>query len=671
MAGDTAPAGILALRQLFTGNLRRTALTLFSAMAILVLGLSTFVFWTMRSESDAVAAFAEKVEKSNRLLSHLVSAQQNARYDLARARLSLAEYAATRDPAGLETAIREFGEHSRRFSGNVKAALEAAKALESGDIVAALQRAEKNILAFAAKAVEAARQNPSGVSADGKLRFDMLALSVQETLDEATQEIDPVRQRIEAGVAKEKAALDDVRAQTRGGAFAAIAAILVVIAAGCHWTIRRAAQPLEWITFTFSRLVLGELDYDVYEAGRTDEIGRLGETYRKFRVIARERNEAQKKSEDQEATIREQRDRTDRERAASAAEQEQAIRVLADGLARIADRDLSHRIVEAVPAAYGNLVEDYNGALEKLEGAMGKVMEGVGVISGSAQEITAAADDLSRRTEQQAASLEETAAALQEVMTAVRRNAAAAGRAQEAVTATKAEAQGSGAIVDKATEAMARIEKSSTDIASIIGLIDEISFQTNLLALNAGVEAARAGEAGRGFAVVASEVRALAQRSAEAAKEIKGLILTSKTEVADGVKLVRSTGDALERIVTEVVSISAMVSEIAAGASEESSAIQQINIAVGQMDQDTQKNAAMVEQTTAASHALRQEAQELSQSVGSFRLSWVVDAMQAASAPSRQSRPQAFEAAHGGAHQGQALARQLEAQPAEDDWTEF
>jgi methyl-accepting chemotaxis protein len=231
-----------------------------------------------------------------------------------------------------------------------------------------------------------------------------------------------------------------------------------------------------------------------------------------------------------------------------------------------------------------------------------------------------ASDDLSRRTEQQAASLEETAAALDEITATVKKSAEGATHAHQVVAAADEDAKKSAVVVREAVQAMDAIAKSSQQISQIIGVIDEIAFQTNLLALNAGVEAARAGDAGRGFAVVASEVRALAQRSAEAAKEIKGLISASSIQVTNGVRLVAETGQSLERIMLQVTEINDVVSGIAAGAKEQATGLAEVNTAINQMDQVTQQNAAMVEQSTAASHSLSQETAQLAGLIGQFRV---------------------------------------------------
>ncbi len=290
------------------------------------------------------------------------------------------------------------------------------------------------------------------------------------------------------------------------------------------------------------------------------------------------------------------------------------------GLSALAAGKLAHRINADFPGDYAALKSDFNDAMSKLEDAMSVITNNALAMQTGAGEISQAADDLSRRTEQQAATLEETAAALDQITATVRRTAEGAQRANVVVTDARNDAEVSGNVVAKAITAMGEIEASADQISQIIGVIDEIAFQTNLLALNAGVEAARAGDAGRGFAVVASEVRALAQRSAEAAKEIKTLISASTGQVKDGVSLVGQTGQALTAIVGRVSEINALMAEINASAQEQATALSQVNTAVNQMDQTTQQNAAMVEESTAASHNLTQEAAELARLVGRFEV---------------------------------------------------
>ena len=308
------------------------------------------------------------------------------------------------------------------------------------------------------------------------------------------------------------------------------------------------------------------------------------------------------------------------EKAAEERTQQMVVGSIGVGLSKLAEGDLTYRMNDDLPPAYLRLLEDFNGAMDKLQEAMKVITVNADGMTSGAGEISQAADDLSRRTEQQAATLEETAAALDEITATVKRTAEGANQANSVVNTAKADAERSGEVVSQAVTAMNGIDKSAQEISQIIGVIDEIAFQTNLLALNAGVEAARAGDAGRGFAGVASEVRALAQRSAEAAKEIKALISASTTQVKEGVELVGQTGQALQRIVGQVSEITALVSEIAASAQEQATGLSEVNTAVNQMDQVTQQNAAMVEQSTAASHSLAQEAQQLAVLVGRFQI---------------------------------------------------
>jgi methyl-accepting chemotaxis protein len=320
----------------------------------------------------------------------------------------------------------------------------------------------------------------------------------------------------------------------------------------------------------------------------------------------------------------------------------QIVETVGAGLEALAQGELTHRLPDNLPAEYAKLRDDFNAALGSLAQTMAHVRGGAEGITCGADEIANAADDLSRRTEQQAASLEETAAALDEITATVRRTAAGAREANETVSRAKAEAERSGKIVADAVQAMSEIEGSSGQISQIIGVIDEIAFQTNLLALNAGVEAARAGDAGKGFAVVAQEVRALAQRSADAAKEIKDLISNSSQQVAQGVELVGRTGKALEHIVAQVGEMDGLIADIAASAEQQSAGLAQVNTAVNHMDQVVQQNAAMVEQTTAATHALKGEASELSHTVSRFQTGGQAPArVSRAAPPSSPARPAA------------------------------
>lgn len=365
------------------------------------------------------------------------------------------------------------------------------------------------------------------------------------------------------------------------------------------------------------------------------------------------------------------------ERAAMEKEQSRVVETLSVGLKNLSDGDLTSRFDEPFAAEYEQLRESYNAAIDKLQHALRGVVDNAGGIRTGASEVSQAADDLSRRTENQAASLEQTAAALDELTASVKSAAEGANKANEVVSDARQNAESSGAVVQNAVTAMSEIEKSSTQISQIIGVIDDIAFQTNLLALNAGVEAARAGDAGRGFAVVASEVRALAQRSSEAAREIKQLISASSQHVEKGVDLVGQAGSALKEIVSSVGEINSLVSEIAASAKEQSTGITEINSAVNQMDQGTQQNAAMVEETTAASHSLNQDAEELVRLVSLFKTgdegdsaekAPVVEEANNAPAPQQDIAEQQARAA---AFMNGSAAVDMHADQKEDDWQDF
>ena len=443
-------------------------------------------------------------------------------------------------------------------------------------------------------------------------------------------------------------------------------ALTTLIAAAMGWVLTRAlAAPVIGMTAAMKRLAAGDHTVTVPSVGRGDEIGQMAAAVQTFKDAALEKQRVEAEAAAGRRQAEGERAANEAARAEAARQQEAVVSAVAEGLDRLSQGDLVYRLKDAFAPEYEKLRADFNAAMEKLQQTMATVAGNAGSIQAGAGEISKAADDLSRRTEQQAASLEETAAALDQITATVTKTAQGANHAKHIVDTAKAEAEQSGQVVRQAVDAMNGIEHSSRQIGQIIGVIDEIAFQTNLLALNAGVEAARAGEAGRGFAVVASEVRALAQRSADAAKEIKALISTSAQEVEAGVNLVSQTNAVLEGIVAQVSQISGIVADIAASAQEQASGLSQVNSAVNQMDQVTQQNAAMVEQSTAASRSLAHEANELGRLMALFRIQGAAVRQVQAPAPRPNPAPRTVLKTSG---RGGAALRPA---PQDEGWEEF
>ena len=396
--------------------------------------------------------------------------------------------------------------------------------------------------------------------------------------------------------------------------------VLGAVLAGLYLAVRAFVQkPLAGLVADVATLGRGIYDQPVAGQDRSDETGAVAKALEGFRHQLADTKRLEAEADNQRQLTEAERGRSEAARSEANALQRDIVARLGDGLSQLSSGNLTFRLSGDFPGEYGKLKTDFNSAIASLEETIQTVNASVGNIGNGTGEISKGAADLSHRTEQQAASLEETAAALDELTSQVNSSADNARIAAKSVERASSDAGKSGEVVQKAIAAMHGIEHSSREISNIIGVIDEIAFQTNLLALNAGVEAARAGEAGKGFAVVAQEVRELAQRSAKAAKEIKTLINASEGQVRDGVDLVGRAGQALENIAEQVIQINGLIRQISSSASEQAVGLKEINAAVNQMDQVTQQNAAMVEETTAASMTLNDEAQMLKSLVARFR----------------------------------------------------
>jgi methyl-accepting chemotaxis protein len=475
-------------------------------------------------------------------------------------------------------------------------------------------------------------------------------------------------------------ALTDVTKRVIMTTFALIVGgLLAVMVGGFYATRVWIVSPMKALSSTMDRLARGEFQVQIEGEDRRDELGGMARTVKVFKEAGLQKQRLEAETIAQRNLTEQERISVQQAQAQTSRAQAQVVTAIGGGLERLSAGDLTFQLQEAFPPEYEKLRADFNSAMSELQQTMRTVVGRTQGLRAGGQEITQASDDLSKRTEQQAASLEETAAALDQITATVKKTADGAIEARKVVADAKEDAERSSAVVREAVGAMTRIEDSSRQIGQIIGVIDEIAFQTNLLALNAGVEAARAGDAGRGFAVVASEVRALAQRSAEAAKEIKALISASTDQVAQGVELVGETGKALTRIAAQVAQINGVVTEIAASAQEQATGLHQVNAAVNQMDQVTQQNAAMVEEATAAAHSLRDETDALSELISQFRVgdSGSVAVSASPRAASRKTNP--VHAAQqkiasfvgGGRGRGGAAAATAAAPARPEGWEEF
>ncbi|MCM2475730.1 HAMP domain-containing protein [Rhizobium sp. CG5] len=468
---------------------------------------------------------------------------------------------------------------------------------------------------------------------DFSAKLEPLALAIEKRsadLLAAEEAWKTERQQATATVSASMAALSDFvrNAQElgredseRSASISVIAMILGTLMAiiGGLLLIETLRSPLRRITDVMSRLASGDLGVAIDGRGRRDEIGDMVRSVSVFRDAAIENRRLEEEAASARQVSTEEGERRMRERQQVEAEQRAALEALSSVLHALSEGNLERRMTRDLPADFVDMAETYNQAVEALRVTLADVRDTADEINAGTGNLAVSADDLAKRTEQQAAALEQSARALAHLGDVVRNTAESAGRTKQSVTTARSQARRSGEVVDRAVAAMGEINRSSEKISTIIGVIDEIAFQTNLLALNAGVEAARAGEAGRGFAVVAQEVRELAQRCANAAKEIKGLISVSATQVQSGVQLVEQTGEALAEIILQVEDVQTLVENISSATSEQSIGISEVSRAVQDVELITQRNAAMVEENNAEIHGLRQRVELLTSKIEQFK----------------------------------------------------
>lgn len=397
------------------------------------------------------------------------------------------------------------------------------------------------------------------------------------------------------------------------------AAAMLVMATLSAFIFLRIVQPIRKLTATMQLLAAGDYEsVDVANLSDESEVAGLAAMVGKFRDTIRQNIEAQAEAETARAQVEEERNKKAEADKYYIDSHNVFMARFTEALDRHSKGDLNYRLDEPFIEEYEDIRHSFNRAAEKVRSAILDVVTQSIEIKNGTNKILGAADELSRHTEVQASSLEETSASMEQMAATIRQNASNAQSASKAATSTREVASSVGQVAHQAVTAIEKIEKSTKQVSEIVGLIEEIAFQTNILALNAAVEAARAGEAGKGFAVVANEVRALSQRSSQSLKEIKGLIESSDTDVAEGVMLVKQAGQSLGEIAQSVKMVSELIAEIAAASQEQASGVEQVSRAVANMDDMTQQNAALVQETTTALHTAQTRIERLNEVVSMF-----------------------------------------------------
>jgi methyl-accepting chemotaxis protein len=617
-----------------------------AAVAVPALAVAGFLGWTLIKTVDEVEADVEASLATTRRIGQIRVLMEKENGLVFRLPAELDQIKIT-DYAG------QLEDLARTIDGEIEG-IAANERIVTADMIKSIRDNRAQAKKTTAQIVEAAKSFSQTVAVElANGPFDSSMSTATVLLDAVSSNVNAV-----AEAARENLKQSSVWAWW----LAPIGFLAVMVALGLGlWMVRRSVvRPLGEITVGMGKLTSGDLTVEVSGVSRKDEIGQMARAVLVFRDAAVEKGRLEREAEENRRTAEEERRRNaeaqakaEREQAAAQAriaeeraaaqakvaeeqarlakeqaeaqaklaeEQAQVVRALAEGLGAIASGNLTYRLDDAFTEAYRQIQDDFNATIERLHDTMRTISVATREVATTTAEISASTTDLSQRTEEQAASLEQTTASMEEISQTVRKNAESAQQANEVAGNTRAVADRGGAVVAQAVGAMARIEESSRKIADIIGVIDEIARQTNLLALNAAVEAARAGDAGRGFAVVASEVRTLAQRSSQAAKDIKELITNSSGQVQEGVDLVNRAGASLSEIVASIKQVADIVSAIAAASAEQSTGIEQVNTALSQMDRMTQQNSALVEQNAAAAKSLEQQSHEMAEQVRFFQV---------------------------------------------------